>query len=299
MLQESVRPVDALHLPNYCHFVESALFLQKVKDEANARLKRLDQFGRTDVRSTAVPKSLSRKDVEIQRRKFGPYTRFGEGDGSYWDRWLTKSAVPRRATRPASKMPPAAKASALPIQTKDKEPSTAERPSKSVHRIVIEGTVMPQRGFKAAFPERYHLPSHLIEEDRRRRAAQQEKTLTDLLADDVMLRTKEKKNAFANASKAAAQTIENVRAASRRNLLEAAKNEQLDDSKAGGFSGPDNDKANGGRMGGRRRRPLLQTDKAKAAALRFQERVEASISNLTSECRIPLDSAATTSKDAD
>ena len=105
-----------------------------MKHELESRLKRLDEFDGTDGgrgkdsrrgrgggrgggggggRGGSSPRARSRKDIERERRRFGPCTRFGEGDGTYWDRWLV-----------------------------------AAPPSKSPTQGT--GTVMPVRGFKSA-----------------------------------------------------------------------------------------------------------------------------------------------------
>lgn len=90
------------------------------------------------------------KEVEQQRRNLGPCTRFGEGDGSFWDRWLIAA-------------PP------------------LDSPTLG------NGTIMPQRGFKKLNPKRFSMPHKLATVDTYKKEGYRCKSLEDLVREDAEL----------------------------------------------------------------------------------------------------------------
>ena len=122
------------------------------------------------------------------------------------------------------------------------------------------------------------MPRHLIEQARKEDESQTEKTLTDLLAEETLIRAAHSRKTKANASAAAADTVAKV----LQNSLSAS---HLKSDRVSSF---DSDHRGTDSLDYQveLERSELRTDKAKAAALRFQQRVEASISSLKQQCAL-------------
>ena len=220
-----------------------------MKQELDHRQKRLDEFDKPSVVSPKARAKPSPTDVERARRKFGPCTRFGEGDGTYWDRWLI-----------------------------------AAPPAKSK---TLGSNVLPQRGYKSLYPQRFGVPTKLLQvEKKKEEDAEAHESLTDLLASHVMdlVDTRKLQKQVLDEKVAAAIDFESAAPGS----VSGSRPGSHHSIGSNNSSHPNGASTIGGRSTGLLRRAgECQTDQAKSAIRRFERLVDRSTDSLTSECTLP------------